>query len=138
MKKEDIKSDIKKAMLAKKQPKLLALRNVEAEIMRYEKMKEGNIANDSVVDGIIRKLISQRKDSISQFTGRQDLIDKEQAEIDILKEYLPPDLTEDEIKEVINLVKRENTTLTGKPLFGKIMKEIAGRAEASKVEALMQ
>jgi uncharacterized protein YqeY len=106
-----------------------------------EKKKKSLEDSDCIV--VIKRLIKQHQESIEQFKqgNRQDLVDKETKELEILKSYLPPELSEDEIKKIIE----EAVTLTGAQDLkdmGKVMKEvaakIAGRADNKLVSDLVK
>ena len=96
--KDRITDDMKAAMRAKDAPRLLAIRGLLAAIKQRE-VDERIVLDDGAVVAIVDKLVKQRKDSIEQFTagGRQDLVDKEKAELQVLESYLPARLGADAI-----------------------------------------
>lgn len=89
-------------MLAKDKPRLGAIRLLMAEIKQREVDTRVEL-NDEEILAVVTKMVKQRRDSISQFeaAGRQDLADKESAEIVVLQEFLPQQLTADEIAALI-------------------------------------
>jgi hypothetical protein len=88
--KDRITEDMKTAMRAKDAPRLLTIRGLLAA-MKQREVDERIVLDDAAVIAIVDKLVKQRKDSIAQFTtgGRQDLVDKEAAELTVLESYLP-------------------------------------------------
>src|SRR4051812_49750949 len=96
--KDRITEDMKSAMRAKDAPRLLTIRGLLAALKQRE-VDERIVLDDAAVVAIVDRLVKQRKDSISQFTagGRQDLVDKETAELQVLEGYLPQRLRAEEI-----------------------------------------
>ena len=90
------------AMRSKDNDRVNILRLIKNELVRKE--KDGVTINDSVEATVLNKMISQREDSIEQFTkaNRMDLVEKETIELNLLKEYAPKEITSDEIDSVIN------------------------------------
>jgi len=90
----DVNAAIADAMRAKEVARLSALRMLKAALMNRE-VERGRALDDSESRQVVSSLVKQRKDSIEQFTkgGRQDLVDKEAAEIRVLESYLPPSAT---------------------------------------------
>ena len=101
--KEQIMADMKAAMKAHDAARLGAIRLLMAAIKQKEVDERVQCADPEIIS-IIAKLVKQRHDSIEQYTAanRQDLADKEQAEIDVLSTYLPKPLTEEEILAIID------------------------------------
>src|SRR5438552_18226473 len=99
---EQVNSDIAAAMKAKAPARLSALRMLKAAIMN-KGIAAGHDLDDAEVLQVVASLVKQRRDSIEQFAkaGRQDLVDKETAEIRVLEEYQPPAATPDEIAAAV-------------------------------------
>ena len=140
---EKILNDYKEAMKKRETLKSSVLSFLRAEMINVATAKKKKNLDDNEVIAVIRKQIKARQESIEQFKqgNRQDLADKESRELEILKLYLPPELSIDEIKKVI----AEATALTGAcgmKDMGKVMKEvtakIAGRADAKLVSDLVK
>jgi len=140
---EKILNDYKEAMKKRETLKSSVLSFLRAEMINVATAKKKKNLDDNEVIAVIRKQIKARQESIEQFKqgNRQDLADKESSELEILKLYLPPELSIDEIKKVIT----EVTALTGAcgmKDMGKVMKEvtakIAGRADAKLVSDLVK
>lgn len=137
-----ITEDMKGAMRAKDAARLGAIRLLQAAIKQKE-VDERVVADDAAVLAIIDKLIKQRRDSIEQFgrAGRTDLVDKEQAELDLLLGYLPQQLSEAEIAAAIDAAIAESGA-AGAQGIGKVMAllkpRLAGRADMGKVSGLVK
>lgn len=121
---ERLHEDLIKAMKEKDKETLNVLRSVKAAI-QLEVINNKRTCCDDLILDVISKQIKMRKDSISEFTkaSRQDLVDEYQKEIDILKKYLPEQLTEDELNKIIDDVFKKVKPSSIKDL-GIIMKEI--------------
>jgi len=140
--KDRITDDMKAAMRAKDAPRLLAIRGLLAAVKQRE-VDERIVLDDAAVVAIVDKLVKQRKDSIEQFTagGRQDLVDKEKTELQVLESYLPARLGADEIAAEVAALVAE-TGATGAADMGKVMAaakaRFAGRAELGLVSAAVK
>ena len=140
--KDRITEDMKSAMRAKDAPRLLTIRGLLAAIKQRE-VDERIELDDAAVTAIVDKLVKQRKDSIQQFTagGRQDLVDKEQGELQVLEGYLPVRLSQSEIATEVAAVVAE-TGASGAADMGKVMAaakaRFAGRADMSLVSAAVK
>jgi uncharacterized protein YqeY len=140
--KDRITEDMKAAMRAKDAPRLLTIRGLLAA-MKQREVDERIELNDAAVVAIVDKLVKQRKDSIQQFGagGRQDLVDKETAELKVLESYLPARLGADEIAAEVAAIVAE-TGATSAVDMGKVMAaakaRFAGRAEMSLVSAAVK
>ena len=140
--KDRITEDMKTAMRAKDAARLLTIRGLLAACKQRE-VDERIVLDDAAVTAIIDKLVKQRKDSITQFSAgnRQDLVDKEAAELVVLEAYLPQRLGADEIAaEVAKVVAELAATDPGD--MGKVMAAVktrlAGQAEMGLVSAAVK
>src|SRR3954463_8704104 len=99
---EQISKDMTEAMKAREQARLSALRMVKAAIMNGE-VSKGRALEEAEAQQVLASLIKQRRDSIEQFgtAGRQDLVDKEKAEIAVLEKYAPPSATVAELEQAV-------------------------------------
>ena len=140
--KDRVTEDMKTAMRAKDAPRLLTIRGLLAAIKQRE-VDERIELDDLAVTAIVDKLVKQRKDSIQQFAagGRQDLVDKEQAELQVLEGYLPVRLGQGDIEAEVAAVVAE-TGASGAADMGKVMAaakaRFAGRADMSLVSAAVK
>ncbi|MFQ2043558.1 GatB/YqeY domain-containing protein [Aeromonas veronii] len=137
--KDQLKDQQKLAMLAKDKARLGAIRLLMAEIKQREVDTRIEL-NDEDILAVVTKMVKQRRDSISQFeaAGRQDLADKESAEIVVLQEFLPQQLTADEIAAMIEQAITESGAAVMADM-GKVMAvlkpKIQGRADVGAVSA---
>jgi len=140
--KEQINEDMKSAMRAKDAARLSAIRMLLAAIKQKE-VDERIVLDDPAVLTIVEKLIKQRKDSIEQFAraGRTDLVDKEQAELDLLSGYLPQQLSDAELAAAVDAAIAESGA-SGLQGMGKAMAvlkpRVAGRADMGKASVLVK
>jgi uncharacterized protein YqeY len=140
--KETITEDMKTAMRAKDAPRLLTIRGLLAAIKQRE-VDERIVVDDPTVISIIDKLVKQRKDSIAQFTAgnRQDLVDKESAELAVLETYLPKRLDANQVAhEVAQVIADLNASGPGD--MGKVMAAVktrlAGKADMALVSTTVK
>jgi uncharacterized protein YqeY len=140
--KDRITEDMKQAMRAKDAPRLLTIRGLMAA-MKQREVDERIVLDDAAVVAIVDKLVKQRKDSIQQFGagGRQDLVDKEAAELQILEGYVPQRLGADDIRTEVAALLAE-TGASGPADMGKTMAaakaRFAGRADMAAVSAAVK
>ena len=135
--KDQIKSDVKDAMRAKEVIKRDTLRNIQAGIKQIE-VDERRDVTDADVESILMKYLKQREDAKIQFAdaGRDDLVEKENAEIAIVKVYLPEPMDDVELenilKEVIASVGAESMKDMGK-VMGAAKSAIGSRADGGRI-----
>ena len=134
---EQISRDITDAMKARDAAKLSALRMVKAALMNGEVAK-GRALDETEAQQVLASLLKQRRDSIEQFKngGRQDLVDKETAEVAILERYAPPAASPVEVEQAVETAIRE-TGATGPKDMGRVMKAVmsalAGKSADGKL-----
>lgn len=139
---ETIDQDSKIALKAKDALKLSVLRMVISAVKMLEIQKNIKIAEDSDVVQIIQKQMKQRKDSIEQFLkgNRNDLAEKESAELRILESYMPKQMTEDELRALITETMAE-LGAKAKSDTGKVMKaameKVKGKADGKIVSQIV-
>ena len=140
--KDQITEDMKAAMRAKDSERLGTIRLLTAA-MKQKEVDERVTLDDTAVIAIVDKLIKQRKDSIAAFTqaGRQDLADKETAEMKVLEVYLPARLSADEIATEVKAIVAE-LGASGPGDMGKVMgavkTRLAGKADMGQVSAAVK
>jgi uncharacterized protein len=140
--KERITEDMKAAMRAKDTERLGAIRMLTAAIKQKE-VDERVELDDAAVVSIVDKLLKQRKDSIDAFqkANREDLADKEQAEVVVLQAYLPARLSADEIAAEVKAIVTE-LGASGPGDMGKVMgaakSRLAGKADMGQVSAAVK
>lgn len=142
--KEQIEADIKKAMLAKNKDDLRALRAIKSMILlaQTEKGATENL-NADVEMKILQKAVKQRTDSLAiyQEQKREDLADIEQAELEVIKRYLPEQMSEQELETIIGEVITKVGASSMKDM-GKVMgiasKELAGKADGKAISQIVK
>ena len=140
---QKIDEDLKAAMKAREELKLSTLRLLKAAISNVAIQKGKPALEDAEVLEAIVKLLKQREESVAAFTkgGRPEMAEKEQKEAGILKAYLPPGLSDEELKGIIQAAIRE-TQAAGPQALGAVMKavmpKVAGRADGSKISQFVK
>ena len=140
--KDQIKSDVKDAMRAKEVVKRDTLRNIQASIKQIE-VDERRDVTDADVESIMMKYLKQREDAKAQFVdaGRDDLVEKEDAEIAIVKSYLPEPMDDAELeavlKEVIATTGAESMKDMGK-VMGAAKAAIGSRADGGRINQVVK
>ena len=145
--KEQITEDMKTAMRAKDVERLGTIRLLLAAIKQKE-VDERISLDDAGVVGVIDKLIKQRKDSVAAYeqAARQDLADKEAAEIRVLQVYLPQRLRADEVAAAVKAIVAEVATELGRQaapgdmgkVMGAVKARLAGKADMGQVSAAVK
>ena len=132
---ETINNDIKSAMMAKDEARLRSVRAIKSEIIKAktEKGANGIISPEKEVQ-MLQKMVKQRRDSISEFekANRQDLIDKEKGEVDVIEKYLPAMMSEAEVVEIVKQAIAATGATTQKEMgkvMGMVSKQLAGKAD---------
>ena len=137
-----IKNDIKDAMRAKEIVKRDTLRNIQAAIKQIE-VDERRDVTDTDVETILMKYMKQREDAKTQFSdaGREDLVEKEDAEIAIVKAYLPEPMDDAELesvlKEIIASVGADSMKDMGK-VMGGAKSAIGSRADGGRINVIVK
>ena len=139
---QTISDDMKTFMRAKDPARLGAIRLLQAAIKQKE-VDERIELNDDQIFSVIQKMLKQRKDSIEAYqkASRQDLIDQEQLEIEVLSKYMPEPLSEEEInqyiEEAIATTGASDMKDMGK-VVGILKSKVAGRADMAEVSKLVR
>jgi uncharacterized protein YqeY len=140
--KDKLLEDIKTAMRAGEKSSLAALRLASAAFKQYEVDNRTEVS-DETANQILTKMVKQRRESITQYEAgnRQDLVDQEQFEINLLMTYLPKQLSTEEIKvRVISVIKDCDASSMrdmGK-VMGALNTELQGKADMSTVSSLVK
>ena len=134
---EQISNDIASAMRAKDQAKLVPLRMLKSALTNRE-IEKGRALDERESLQVVSTLVKQRRDSIDQFgkAGRQDLVDKESAEIVVLETYLPPPVSEAELATVVDEAITSTGAKSAKDMGGvmkAVMAALGGRNVDGKV-----
>src|SRR5690625_2982722 len=144
--KDQIMSDLKTAMKNKDQERLRVLRSLKAKLLEREiserKEGEASLSDEQTVE-VLMKAAKQRRESIEQFEegGRDDLVASEKAELEVINDYLPEMLGEEEGREAarnkIEQLGAENMADMGK-VMGAMMQDLKGKAEGSLVSKVVK
>jgi len=140
--KERITADMKSAMRNKEKSRLLTIRTILAAIKQQEVDTRSELSETDVL-AILDKMCKQRRESIAQFTkaGRSDLVEQEEAELEVIQGYLPEPLTDEEIQALISDAMSETEANSMKDM-GKVMSYIKskaqGRADMAKVSGMIK
>ena len=139
---EKLQKDMIEAMKNKDKDKLTVIRMVKAG-MKQEVIDHKKEENDELLIDVVNKQIKMRKDSIEEFSkgGREDLVKKTEEEIAILMEYLPEQLSEEEVNKIIDEIFDE-VKPEGQKDMGKIMKlcqeKLKGKTDMKEVSSLVR
>ena len=139
---DSINQDLKSAMINKDVSVRDTIRMLLADIKRYE-IDERAEADDAVISNLINKNVKQRRDSIKQFQegGREDLVVREQEELEVILKYLPEQLSDDEIKDLVQKAITELSVESMKDmgkLMGYLKPQVEGKADMSIVSKLVK
>ncbi len=140
--KEQLTTDMKEAMKSHDKDRLAVIRMVRGAIRQQEIDGQKELSDEDVI-AVMSKEIKMRKDSIEEFKkgGREDLIAKTQAEIDVLMPYMPAQLSEDEVRELVKAAVAETGAATPKDMgkvMGVLMPKVKGRADGKLVNTLVR
>jgi uncharacterized protein YqeY len=138
---DQIRADMTESMKARTADRTSTLRMVQAAL-KNEQINLGHELSDEEAMSVIRKAVKQRLDSIEQYTkgNRPELAAKEAAELEILKTYLPPELSEAEVESGLREIIA-STGAASKKDMGKVMKEATvrykGRVDGKKIQEIV-
>jgi len=140
--KERIKNDLKEAMRAKDTATRDTLRNLQAAIKQIE-VDERRELSDADIEAILMKYAKQREDAKAQFAqgGRDDLVAKEEAELKVVRRYLPEPMSDEELEATLKEIIAETGAQSMKDM-GKVMgaakARIGSRADGGKISAVVK
>ena len=140
--KQKLQEDLKSSMKNKDTVKKSVITLIRASIKQYEVDNRVELGDDEIVD-LIAKQLKQTRDSREEFAkaGREDLVSKAEAEIEVLKEYLPQQLSEEELNEiVISTISEVGATSMKdmKKIMTSIMPKVKGRADGKLINELVK
>jgi len=137
---DQIRADLTESMKARAAERTSTLRMLQSA-MKYQQVDSGHELSDEEALSVIRKAVKQRQDSIEQYTkgNRPELAAKEQSEMEILRTYLPPELTDAELESGVRDIIASSGAQSKKDI-GKVMKEATakykGRADGKKIQEI--
>ncbi len=140
--KQKLQEDLKSSMKNKETIKKSVITLIRSSIKQYEVDNRVELGDDEIVD-LIAKQLKQTRDSREEFSkaGREDLVSKAEAEIEVLKEYLPQQLSEEELnKIVISTISEVGATSMKdmKKIMTSIMPKVKGRADGKLINELVK
>lgn len=141
---EQINTDIKAAMLAKEKEKLEALRAVKSALLLAgtEKGASGEVSDEAAMK-VLQKLVKQRKDAAAIYVdqGRTDLAEPETFQAEVISNYLPEMMSEDEVRKVIGeVIQQVGASSPGDmgKVMGPVMGKLSGKAEGKLISSLVK
>lgn len=142
MLKQKIQADFVTAMKEKNETSKAALSGLKAKITEAEKANGNKELDDNGVLKVLANAIKQRKQSIEAFAGRQDLVDKETAEMLVFESYMPAQMSEAEITEkvtsIMNILSVNNRNQKIGMTIGAFNKQYTGQADPAKVKSIIE
>jgi hypothetical protein len=143
--KDKIQEDLKQAMLAKEEQKLSTIRMLKSAIQYFEIQKggAGYEATDEDVIEIVGREIKKRRESIEMFEkgGRQELADKEKSELELLQTYLPEQLSEEDVRSLVEEAVAQTGATTMQDMgkvMGALMPKTKGKADGQMVSQIVR
>jgi hypothetical protein len=137
--KEKIEAELKEALKQGEAERVSVLRMLIAALHNQEIDKHGDLTDEELT-AVVQKEIKKRKEAVEAYrtAGRAEMADKEDREAQILAAYLPPQLSDEELENIIKRVIGENPGLPEGPLLGKVMQQVRGQADSSRVIAMVK
>lgn len=138
---QQLTEDMKNAMRAKDAVTLDSVRFILSKVKNFEIDKpDKQPATDAEVQQIVRKLVKDTEEAIAQYQtgGRQDLVDAETAKVAVYKKYLPQQLTDDQVWDLIQQVRSSQPDIAVGPLTGQVLKLAQGKSDGGTVNRLLR
>lgn len=138
-----INEDLNNALKAKDIVKIDTLRSIRAEILKMDKSGMNREMTPEEEIQLLAKQAKMRKESIELFAqaGRKDLVDKEQAQLDLINEYLPEQMSEKEADEIISKIISDAGTTSQKDfgrLMSEVMKQLKGKIDGKIIQDILK
>lgn len=140
--KNKINEDLNSALKSNDRIRIDTLRSVRAEILKMDKSGMNREMNEEEEIQLLNKQAKMRKESIELFSqaGRQDLVDREQAQLDIINEYLPKQMTTEEAESVITDIITASGAVSRKDfgkVMGEVMKQLKGKIDGKIIQDIV-
>lgn len=140
--KDRLHEDLKEALKAREKIRLSTIRLLMSEVKYAEIKKHGELDNDELLEVVAREA-KRRKEAILEFEkgNRDDLVEKETLELKVLEEYLPEQLSSEELKRIVDEAIRDAGASSPGDLgkvMGKVMPEVRGRADGKQVNVMVR
>jgi uncharacterized protein YqeY len=135
---DTLQGDLNTARKAQDKPLTLVLGTVLAEVKNRRIELRRDPTDDETVE-VIRKAIKRRRESVEMYltAGRDDLVAKERSEVEILERYLPPSVSDDEIRAAVRAAIESGAKNVG-TVMGKVLPQFKGRAEGGAINAIVR
>jgi len=136
-----LQTDMKNAMKSGDKQRLDAVRYLIAQVQNLQIEKGRDVVlTEADLHVVVKKLLKNTEEAIAQYrtAGRDDLADEDQQRIDIWKTYLPQQLSDDELRAIVKSVFEKNSTLGIGPLTGMVLREAGGKADGTRVSAILR
>lgn len=136
---QQIENDYQQAFKAKEESVVSVLRLLRSALKNEEIAKKEKLTDDEVIK-ILKTEIKKRKESIDEYkkADRDELADKEQAELVILEKYLPQQMSEDQINEIADKVIADNPDANFGQVMGQVMAQTKGQADGQLVKQIVE
>ena len=141
--KDKINTDLKEAMIAKDTPRVETLRSIRSEIIKMDKSGMDREMNEEEEVQLLSKQAKMRKEAIEQYesAGRDDLVQKEKAQLEIIEKYLPEQLSPEKAREIIDGIVNQSGAESAKD-FGKVMgmamKDLKGKLDGKAIQDMVR
>ncbi|MDQ3020259.1 MAG: GatB/YqeY domain-containing protein [Bacteroidota bacterium] len=141
--KNKINEDLNSALKAKDNTRVDTLRSIRAEILKMDKSGMNREMNEDEEVQLLSKQAKMRKESIEMFAnaGRQDLVDKEKSQLDIISEYLPKQMSSEEAEVVISKIVSDLGATSQKDfgkIMGEVMKQLKGKIDGKVIQEILK
>ncbi|MFC1598850.1 GatB/YqeY domain-containing protein [Patescibacteria group bacterium] len=136
---EQIDHDFQQAYKEKNESVVSVLRMIKAALQNAQIQKKDKLGEDDVLK-VLHSESKKRKEAVTEYdkAGRQELADKEKAELEIISKYMPAQMSEDQIKEKVKeIIKQQDTDNIGK-VMGAVMQELKGQADGNLVKQIVE
>jgi uncharacterized protein len=132
---DTLQADLNAARKAQDKPRVLVLGTIFSDVKNRKIELRRDLTDDEVID-VLRKGIKRRKESIDMYAGkREDLADKERAEVAVLEVYLPAAVSDDELRAAVRTAIAAGAKQIG-AVMGKVLPQFKGRADGSTISAI--
>ncbi len=141
--KNKINENLNAALKAKDNTRVDTLRSIRAEILKMDKSGMNREMTEEEEIQLLTKQAKMRRESIEMFAnaGRQDLVDKEKAQLDIISEYLPEQMSKEEAEKIITKIVTDTGATSQKDfgkVMGEVMKELKGKIDGKIIQEILK
>ena len=136
---KEIENDFQQALKSKNQEVVSTLRMLLAALKNEQISKRAELEEEDIIK-VVKSEIKKRKESIEEYTQakRQDLIDKEKKELEILNKYLPEQMSEEEVREKVQHILNQIESRNFGQIMGQVMAELKGQADGALVKKIVE